>query len=67
MNINEIDIGDYAETSNGLVSEVVAKENGYVALKGKDGSFWVTHNKIVSIIRYSNPGSPKNEQKFGVN
>jgi hypothetical protein len=49
MNINEINVGDYAETSEGLVLEVVAKEDGYVALKGQDGTFWVTHNKIVSI------------------
>jgi hypothetical protein len=49
MNVNEIEIGDYVETSDGLVLEVVSKEDGYVALKGKDGAFWVTHNKIVRV------------------
>lgn len=49
MNIDEIKVGDYAETSDGLVLEVVDKDGGYVALKGINGTFWVTHNKIIRI------------------
>ncbi len=54
MNINEIQIGDYVETPDGSVLEVVSKEvvsgeGGFVALKSHTGTFWTTHNKIVKV------------------
>ncbi len=49
MKIDEIEVGDYVETSEGFVLEVVSKEDGYVALKGRDGTFWTTHNKVIRV------------------
>ncbi len=49
MNIDDIEVGDYVETSDGFVLEVVSKKEGYVALKGRERTFWTTHNKIIRV------------------
>ena len=44
-----IELGDYVETVEGYVREVVSIDGGYVCVRASYGDIWITKNNIVKI------------------